>query len=109
MLIKTNSQQVEYVASPGIPETAAEHFVTQAQSIIETIGSAWREAVTFPQLSLAFLLASSSFPDRNAFKRFTSGSKYWDPQSTIYEVEWVPNVSASDRNGANLPPFPEYP
>jgi CHASE1-domain containing sensor protein len=93
------SRQIDYIASPGIPATGAERFVSQAQSIAETIRSAWREAVTFPQLALAFVLASNTFPDRYAFERFTTG-KYWDHQKTIYQIQWVPNVSSADRNGS---------
>ena len=100
LVVNSAAQELGYVAASGISDTEAQHFVIQAQTIIETIRNAWMEAVTFPQLALSFILASGTFPDRYTFERFTSGSKYWNPQNTIYEIEWVPNVTNGDRDGA---------
>ena len=103
LVVNSAAQELGYVAASGISDTEAQHFVIQAQTIIETIRNAWMEAVTFPQLALSFILASNIFPDRYTFERFTSGSKYWNPQNTIYEIEWVPNVTNGDRDGARSP------
>ncbi len=110
----SSSEGLDYVAVPGIPEAETQRFLAQALSIVETIGTAWRETVTFPQLAMSFLLASNTFPDRIAFERFAAGSKYWDPQKTIFQIQWVPRVPNEERNGtrspnllftANLPAF----
>ena len=103
LIIKSSAQDSGYVVASGISDAEAQHFVIQAQTITETIRNAWMEAVTFPQLALSFILASNIFPDRYTFERFTSGSKYWNPQNTIYEIEWVPNVTNGDRDGARRP------
>jgi hypothetical protein len=95
----TSSEGQEYVAVSGIPEAEAQRFITQALSIVETIRSAWRETVTFPQLAMSFLLAANAFPDRVAFERFAAGSKYWNPQKTIFQIQWVPRVPNEERDG----------
>eukprot|EP00291_Cryptomonas_curvata_P001439 CAMPEP_0172200180 /NCGR_PEP_ID=MMETSP1050-20130122/29159_1 /TAXON_ID=233186 /ORGANISM="Cryptomonas curvata, Strain CCAP979/52" /LENGTH=113 /DNA_ID=CAMNT_0012877403 /DNA_START=313 /DNA_END=650 /DNA_ORIENTATION=- len=73
----TSSEGKDYIAVSGIPEAESQRFIVQALSIVETIRSAWRETVTFPQLAMSFLLAANTFPDRVAFERFAAGSKYW--------------------------------
>ena len=95
----TSSEGRDYVAVPGISEAEAQRFIAQALSIVETIRSAWRETVTFPQLATSFLLAANTFPDRVAFERYAAGSKYWDPQKTIYEIQWAPRVPNDERDG----------
>ena len=95
----TSSKGRDYVAVPGIPEAEAQRFIVQALSIVETIRSAWRETVTFPQLATSFLLAANTFPDRFAFERFAAGSKFWNPQKTIFQIQWVPRVPSEERDG----------
>jgi hypothetical protein len=97
-------EALDYVAVQGIPEAEAQRFIAQALSIVETIRGAWRETVTYPQLAMSFLLASSPFPNRVAFQRFAAGSKYWDPQKTIYQIQWVPRVINEERDGKPTPP-----
>ncbi len=104
VFLLSSSKGSDYVAVSGIPEAEAQRFIVQALSIVETIRSAWRETVTFPQLAMSFLLASNTFPDRVAFQRFAAGSKYWNPQKTIFEIQWVPRVRNEERDGT--PPAP---
>ena len=89
----------DYKAGFEVSVADANRFISLSLELSQTVRNAWRETVTFPQLTMSYLLAAKVFPDRQEFENFAGSSRYWNPQKTISQLQWVPAVSEANKAG----------
>ena len=91
------SSAIEIIGDATISQQLKDSFGDEARDMVKAIGAAWDVSAEYAEFTAAFMVSSQHLPSSEEFQGFTSQNKYWNSDNTIHRIQWVPEVSNTNR------------